>query len=167
MIRPTMNEKIPASTPAKDQPMPLSRLEATTAAPNAPVRIAVAVSKVRRETIVPILVPNQPALVGRDLVGPLDVILDEAGKCLAGQEGAGLRGLLDVVLPFRRGLNLLHQLDIERGLLRGDLSRKPDRAWLLELRNVQARFDAGRNVMPVLGFRHLRSVGEALRAEGA
>ena len=42
MIRPTMNGKVPASTPAADQPMPLSRLEMTTAAPNAPVIKAVA-----------------------------------------------------------------------------------------------------------------------------
>ena len=50
-----MNGKVPASTPAADQPMPLSRLEMTTAAPNAPVRNAVAVSRLRRETIVRIL----------------------------------------------------------------------------------------------------------------
>src|SRR5689334_12979698 len=165
MIRPTMNGKVPASTPAADQPMPLSRLETTTAAPNAPVRIAVAVSRLRRETIVPILVRNQPALIGRDLAGALDVFLDEPRKGVAGQEGVGLRTLLNVFFPFRRGLDLLHQLDIERGLVRGDLSRQPHRAGLLELRNIQPGFDAGRNVVPVLGCRDLRSVGQALRAE--
>jgi len=40
MTRPTMNGKVPDSTPAADQPIPLSRLETTTAAPNAPVMSA-------------------------------------------------------------------------------------------------------------------------------
>src|SRR4051812_46320209 len=128
MIKPTLNGNVPASTPAADQPMPLFRLETTTAAPNAPVRIAVAVSRLRRDTIVPILVHNQPTLIGRDLVAAFDVFLDELGKGVAGQEGIGLRTLLDVFFPFRRGLDLLHQLDIKRGLVRGDLSRQPHRA---------------------------------------
>src|ERR1051326_6031351 len=73
MVRPTMNGKVPDSTPADDQPMPLSRLETTTAAPNAPVMSAVAVSRLRPETIVPALVGNQPALIGGNLAGALDV----------------------------------------------------------------------------------------------
>src|ERR1700730_17259897 len=91
MIRPTMNGKVPASTPAADQPMPLSRLEITTAAPNPPVRNAVAVSRLRRETIVCVLPGNKPILVGGDLVGALDVVLDEFVEGVADKESIGLR----------------------------------------------------------------------------
>src|SRR3954453_20168946 len=167
MIRPTMNGKVPASTPAADQPMPLSRLETTTAAPNAPVSSAVAVSRLRREIIALVLSGNQPALLGGNLVGALDILLDEFVEGVTGKKRIGLRGLLDVFLPFRRALDLLHQIHIEGGLLRGDLSGQPDRARLLKLRNVEAGFDAGWNIMPVLGLRDLRSIGKPLRAEGA
>src|SRR6266851_4453759 len=167
MMRPTMNGKVPASTPEADQPIPLPKLETTTAAPNAPVRRAVAVSRLRRETIIRTLVGDQPTLVGGNLVGALDVLLDELVERLAGQESIGLRSPLDIFLPFRRVLNLLHQIDIKRGLLRGNLARQPDRARLLELRNVEAGFNAGRNIVPVLRCRHLRSVRKTLRAEGA
>src|SRR5216683_939178 len=97
MMRPTMNGKVPASTPEADQPIPLPKLETTTTAPNAPVRRPVAVS----------------------------------------------------------------------GLRRGDLARQPDRAGLLELRNVEAGFNASRDIVPVLRCRHLRSIRKTLRAEGA
>src|SRR5947209_708220 len=167
MIRPTMNGKVPASTPAADQPTPLSRLEMTTAAPNAPVSSAVTVSRLRREIIALVLSGNQPALLGRDLVGALDVLLDELLERVTGKERIGLRGLLDVFLPFRRVLDLLHQIHIESSLLRGDLPRQPNRARLLKLRDVEAAFNAGRNIMPVLALRDLRPVRKALRAEGA
>ena len=52
MTRPTMNGKVPDSTPAADQPMPLSRLETTTAAPNTPVMSAVPASRLRPEIII-------------------------------------------------------------------------------------------------------------------
>src|SRR6202171_2474774 len=167
MMRPTMNGNVPASTPAADQAIPLSRLETTTAAPNAPVRSAVAVSRLRRETIILTLAGNEPAFVRRDLLGTLDVFLDELAESLAGQKGVGLRSLFDVHLTFRGGLDLLHQIDIERGLIRGDLARQPHRAGLLELRNVEAGFDAGWNIVPVLRLRHFGPVGKAFRAEGA
>ena len=103
----------------------------------------------------------------RDLVVALDVLVDEFGEGLARQEGVDLRGSLDIFLPFRRGLHLLHQVDIERGLFIGDLARQPHRAGLFELRNVEATFDAGRDVVPVLRLRDLRAVRKALRVEGA
>src|SRR6202165_3177048 len=149
----TINEKVPASTPAADQPMPLSRLEMTTAAPNAPVRSAVAVSRPRLEIIIRTLVGDQPALVDGNFVGALDVLLDELAERLAGQEGIDLRSPLDIFLPFRRALNLLHQIDIKRDLIRGHFSRQPHRAGLLELRNIKAGFNAGRDVVPALRFR--------------
>src|SRR3954470_24650794 len=80
MIRPTMNGKVPASTPAADQPIPLSRLETTTGAPNAPVRSAVPASRLRPETINRTLVGNKPTLIGSDLVGAFDVLLDELAE---------------------------------------------------------------------------------------
>src|SRR6478735_6408807 len=138
MTRPTMNGKVPDSTPAADQPMPLSRLETTTAAPKAPVMNAVAASRPRPETIVRTLVGDQPTLIDGNLAGAFDVFLDELAEGIAGQEGVGLRCPLDIFLPFRRGLHLLHQVDIEGGLVGGDLSRQPDRAGLLELRNGKA-----------------------------
>src|SRR3984893_13523583 len=149
MMRPTMNGKVPASTPAADQPMPLSRLETTTAAPNAPVTNAVPASRLRPETIVRTLVLDQPTFLGGNLLGALDVILDELAERLAGQECIDLRRPLDIFLPFRRVLNLLHQVDIERGLLRGDLAWQPDRSRLFELRDIEAGFDAGRDIVPV------------------
>src|SRR5437660_11712514 len=75
MTRPTMNGKVPDSTPAADQPMPLSRLETTTAAPNAPVMSAVAASRLRPETIIRPLVGDQPALIRGNLVGSRDGVL--------------------------------------------------------------------------------------------
>src|SRR3954470_23291969 len=49
MMIPVRNGNVPASTPALDQPMPLSRLETTTATPKPPVRTAVASSRARRD----------------------------------------------------------------------------------------------------------------------
>src|ERR1700716_1160716 len=158
MTRPTINGKVPDSTPADDQPMPLSRLETTTAAPNAPVMSAVAASRLRPETIITTLVRDQPTLVGGNLVGTLDVVLDELAEGVAGQEGVSLRGPLDIFLPFRRGLHLLHQIDIEDGLICGHFSGQPDGARLLELRNGKTGFDAGRDIVPVLCCRDLGSV---------
>src|SRR5712671_4959531 len=80
MTRPTMNGKVPDSTATADQPMPLSRLETTTAAPNAPVMSAVAASRLRPETIIPALVGDQPALVSGNLVGAFDVVLVELAE---------------------------------------------------------------------------------------
>src|SRR5882724_7883211 len=113
MMSPTTNGKVPASTPAADQPMPLSRLETTTAAPNAPVRSAVPASRLRPETIIGTLVGDQPVFFGGNLAGALDVILDEFSERLTGEKRICLRGPLDIVLPFRRRLNLLHQVDVE------------------------------------------------------
>src|ERR1700710_1437297 len=167
MMRPTTNGKVPASTPATDQPMPLSRLETTTATPNAPVRSAVPASRLRPETIIGVLVGDQPIFVGGNLAGTLDVIPDELAERLAGQERIGLRSPFDIFLPVRRSLNLLHQIDIERGLIGSDLSWQPYRTRLLELRNVETGFDARRDVVPVLRCRHLRSVRQTLRAKRA
>src|SRR3979411_856496 len=83
MIKPTTNGKVPASTPAADQPMPLSRLETTTATPNAPVSSAVPASRLRPETIIAALVGDQPVFVGGNLMGALDVILDELAEGFA------------------------------------------------------------------------------------
>src|SRR3954469_1467823 len=49
MMMPVRNGNVPASTPALDQPIPLSRLETTTATPKLPVRTAVASSRARRD----------------------------------------------------------------------------------------------------------------------
>src|SRR5882724_6046592 len=136
MTRPTMKGKVPDSTPAADQPMPLTMLETATAAPNAPVMSAVAASRLRPETIIVALEPfpfrlnrngalsfcfdafssrepvstslenaligDQPTLVGGNLAGAFDVVLDELAEGVAGQESVGLRGPLDIFLPFRR-----------------------------------------------------------------
>src|SRR5882762_11404641 len=101
MTRPTMNGKVPASTPAADQPIPLSRLETTTATPKAPVRSAVPASRPRPETIMGALVGDQPIFIGGNLAGTLDVILDELAERLTGQERNGLRRTLDIFLPYR------------------------------------------------------------------
>src|SRR3981189_2395207 len=130
MTRPTMNGKVPDSTPAADQPIPVSRLETTTAAPDAPVMSAVVASRLRPETIVRTLVGDQPTLIDGNLAGALDVFLDELAEGIAGQERIGLRRPLDIFLPFRSGLHLLHQVDIEGGLVGRDRSRQPDRAGL-------------------------------------
>src|SRR6266566_1297459 len=89
MTRPTMNGKVPDSTPASDQPMPLSRLEMTTAVPNAPVTSAVAASRLRPETIIPALFGDQPTLIGGNLAGAFDVVVDELAEGIAGQECVG------------------------------------------------------------------------------
>src|SRR4051794_26858777 len=154
-MMPVRKGNVPASTPALDQPIPLSRLETTTATPKLPVRIAVASSRARRDIIRgsgqamhsgrlrrtcfpsvlrrPGLVRNrtgagttegfeacatsldQPALLARDLLDALEVLLDELVELVPGQERVDLGALLDVVLPLRRRLHLLHQVDIERG----------------------------------------------------
>ena len=103
MMSPMMNGKVPDSTPAADQPMPLSRLETATARPNAPVmsrrrRFQAAVAR----SSTPLVSWRQPAFLGGDLAGALDVLLDELAEGVAGQEGVGLRGALDIFLPFRR-----------------------------------------------------------------
>src|SRR3954469_24862469 len=83
MTRPTVNGKVPDSTPAADQPMPLSRLETTTAAPNAPVMSAVAASRLRPETIARTLVGDQPTLIDGNLAGAFDVFLDDLAAGVA------------------------------------------------------------------------------------
>src|SRR5882757_265168 len=105
MTTPTTNGKVPASTPARDQPMPLSILEMKTAAPKVPVRRAVAVSRLRREIMTAFLIGEQPAFFGGDVMGTRHVLGDEFAERVAGEEGVGLRGPLDIFLPFRRGLN--------------------------------------------------------------
>src|ERR1700682_287980 len=167
MTRPKMNGKVPDSTPAADQPMPLSRLDTTTAAPNAPVSSAVPASRPRPETIIATLVGDQPTFIRGNFTSAFGILGDELAEGIAGKERIGLRGPLDVFLPFRRALNFLHQIDIKRRLIRRHLARQPDRAGLLELRDVEAGLNAGRNIVPVLGLRDLRTVGKSLRAEGA
>src|SRR5260370_23776364 len=169
MMRPITNGNVPDSTPPADQPMPLSRLDTATAAPNAPVSRAVAVSSARRVIISTacFLVADQPALIGGDLVHALDVLGHELVELGAGQEHVGLRRLLDVVLPFRRRLHLLHEVDVKRSLLGCHLPRQPYHARLLELRDGKPRLDAGRDVVPILCRRHLGAVRQALWAEGA
>src|SRR3954470_24557957 len=101
-----MNGKVPDSTPAVDQPMPLSRLCTTTAIPNAPVTAAVSVSRARRENIGALL--DQPALLLGDLVHALAGLGHVVGELLAGEEDLGLRALFDIVLLLGRRLHLLH-----------------------------------------------------------
>src|SRR6476646_9265631 len=148
-----MKGKVPESTPAEDQPMPLSRLCTTMAIPKAPVIAAVSASSARRENIDLL---DQPALLFRNLVHALGVLAHVVGELLAGQEDLALRALLAIVLPLRRGLQLLHQVDIEGGLLRRDLEGQPDGARLLEQRDVQPGLDAGRDVAPAFGRGDLR-----------
>src|SRR6267143_2672796 len=112
MTRPTMNGKVPDSTPAADQPIPLSRLETTTAAPNAPVSNAVPASRLRPETIIATLVGDQPTFIRGNFASAFGILGDELAEGIAGKERIGLRGPLDVFLPFRRALNFLHQIDI-------------------------------------------------------
>src|SRR6478609_7256160 len=97
-----MKGNVPDSTPADDQPMPLSRLCTTIAIPNAPVIAAVSASSARRENMSCLL--DQPALLLGDLVHPFHVLLHVVGERRAGQEHLGLRALLDIVLPLRRRL---------------------------------------------------------------
>src|SRR6185437_6595450 len=170
MITPTMNGNVPASTPSEDQPMPLSRLEIATARPKAPVRSAVRISSARREIIIvlpPLALLDQPALLGRNLLHMLQIVLDEIVEVGAGQERVHLRGLLDIVLPFRRRLHLLHQVDIEGRLVGGDLAWQPYRAWLLILLDVEPLLDTGGNVAPAFGRGDLGPRRQSLRAEDA
>ena len=73
-----------------DQPIPLSMLEAITAAPKTPVRVAVANSKARREIIGADSSIHQPSVLGGDLAHVLDVLLHELVKLRSGQESIGL-----------------------------------------------------------------------------
>src|SRR5262245_19485076 len=85
-IRPVRNGNVPASTPAVDHPMPLSMLEMRTAARNAPVRVAVANSKARREIIGAGRSIDEPSLRGGDLAHVLDILLHELVELRSGQE---------------------------------------------------------------------------------
>src|SRR6201997_5942552 len=148
-MMPVLKGKVPASTPSEDQPMPLSKLEIATARPNTPVSDAVRISRRRREIIkrsVYLYSLDQPALLGGDLLDMLEVLFDEAVEICAGQEGVDLRGLLDIVLPLRRCLHLLHEVDIVGGLIRADLAGQPHRARLLILANIESLLDAGRDI---------------------
>src|SRR5712672_1983671 len=150
MMTPVRNGNVPASTPPLDHPMPLSMLETTTAKPKLAVSAAVAVSSARRD-IIDRSCPNgthnlqpdlsgsldQPALLARDLLQVAEVFLDEGLEGWTGQERINLRRLLDVILPFRRRLHLLHQVDIEGCLIGVDLARQPHRPGLLILGNGQ------------------------------
>src|SRR5262249_9737078 len=51
-------------------------------------------------------------------------------------------------------------------LVRRDLARQPDRAPLLEFRDVQTGFDAGGNVIPAFRCGDVRALRQSLRAEG-
>src|SRR5262249_14672260 len=110
---------------------------------------------------------DEPSLLGGDLPHVLDVLVHELVKVRSGQKSVGLRGALDVFLPLRRGLHLPHQLNVKGHLVRRDLAGEPDRARLLELRNVQARFDAGGNVVPALRCGDVPTFRQLLPAEGA
>src|SRR4030081_956415 len=74
MMRPVMNGKVPASTPALDQPMPFCTLDAATLTGAFGAAVAVAASRPRREIMGAALVRDQPALVGRDLADALDIL---------------------------------------------------------------------------------------------
>src|SRR6202140_4148702 len=94
MMTPVRKGNVPASTPAADQPMPLSRLETATATPKPPVRTAVDISRTRRDIIEgssrssrettrvarhPIgWSLDQPTLFARHLLHMLEILLDEA-----------------------------------------------------------------------------------------
>ena len=161
---------MPDSTPALDQPIPLSRLDTATAAPKAPGqgrrRGLEAPSRDHRRpgrlSSRPASPSSEPTFRQRSMSS-----LDELLEGIAGQEGVGLRGALDVLLPFGRLLHLLHEIDIERGLVGRDLARQPHRARLLELRDGEPLLDAGRDVGPALVGGDLRAVRQALRAERA
>src|SRR5262245_57987793 len=163
MIMPVRNGNVPASTPAVDQPMPLSMLETITAAPKVPVRAAVTNYRARPEIIDADASIDEPSLLGGDVPHVLDVLVHELVKFRSVQQSVGLRGALDVFLPLRRGLHLPHQLNVKGHLVRRDLAGEPDRARLLELRNVQARFDAGGNVVPALRCGDVRTFRQLLR----
>src|ERR1700688_4984373 len=183
MMTPARKGNVPESTPAVDQPMPLSTLETATARPKLPVSAAVETSSTRRDIIdasrrasgrgailvdtAPVRSLDQPALLGRHLLQMLEVLLDELVERIAGKECVDLRGFLDVVLPLRRRLNLLHEILIERDLIGADLAGQPYRARLLVLGDCEALLDAGRNVAPAFGRGDLRSLRQSLRAEGA
>src|SRR6266496_3591020 len=114
MRAPVTNGNVPASTPALDQPMPLSMLETTTVTPKLPVSAAVASSSVRREIIDRSGRPrrtmarpslrqpggslDQPALFARDLLHVVEVLFDKALERRTGQVRIDLRCLLDIVL---------------------------------------------------------------------
>src|SRR4051794_17175631 len=117
MISPVRNGKVPDSTPPLDQPIPLSRLDRTTAAPKAPVIAAVSVSRARRDSMAAGSVADQPALLRRNLADALGILGHVLAEAVAGQEDAALRGLLHIVLPLGRRLHLLHQVDVKRHLL--------------------------------------------------
>src|ERR1700748_837493 len=154
MMAPGTNEKVPASTPSEDHPMPLSKLETATARPNAPVSEAVRLSRTRGEHIkrsVHVYSLDEPTLLGGDLLDMLEVLFDEVVEICTGQEGVDLRGLLDIVLPLRRCLHFLHEVDIVGGLIRADLARQPYRARLLKLANIESLLDAGRDIAPAFG----------------
>src|SRR4030095_4632377 len=138
-----------------------------TAAPKVPVRAAVANSKARREIIGADVSINQPSLLGGNLAHVLDVLLHELVKLSSDQKSVGLRRSLDVFLPLGRALPLLHQLDVENHLICRDLSGQPDRARLLEFRDVETGFDARENVVPAFRRGDVRPLRQSLRAEGA
>src|ERR1700682_1458992 len=100
-IVPVRTGNVPASTPARDQPMPLSMLETTTATPKIPVRAAVNISSARRDIIYAssrrrLDLLDQPALFARDLLRAIEILLNEGIERIAGQECIHLRGLIDV-----------------------------------------------------------------------
>src|SRR5919204_5202951 len=123
MMTPVRNGNVPASTPWANQPIPLSMLETTTAAPKVPVRAAVAPSRARRVIIDAAGSIDEPPLLGGDLAYVLDVLLHELLELGSGQKRVGLRGALDVFLPLGRSLHLPHQIDVEGDLIRRDLAR--------------------------------------------
>src|SRR4051812_1141166 len=110
---------------------------------------------------------DQPALLARDLLDVLEVLLDELVEIGAGQERVDLGGFLDVVLPLRGRLHLLHEINIERRLVWGDLAGEPHRPRLLILLDVETLLDAGRNVAPAFGRGDLGALRQPLRAENA
>src|SRR5688572_25862675 len=104
MMSPVAKGKVPASTPELDQPISLSRLETATATPKAPVSAAVALSSPLREIIEcpAVSVRDEPAFLRADLADALDILGHELLEGIAGEEGVGLRGALDVLLPLGR-----------------------------------------------------------------
>src|SRR5436853_567994 len=138
----------PEPSPRGVHTTPIAMLETRIAAPNAPVSAAVRTSSARRETTCASSASGEPALLGADLARALAVGLDELLELRAALEDARLLRALDVLLPFRRRLHLLHEVHVEGALLGLHAGGQPHGARLLVERDVEAGFLAGRDVVP-------------------
>src|SRR3954466_3227436 len=166
MSAPAIAGNAPEPGPRAVQPAPMEMLETRIAAPNDPVSAATKTSSARRETMCA-SAAREPALFRADLAGALDVGRHELLEVGAGDEHARLLRALQVLLPLRRGLHLLHEVHVEVTLLGFHARGKPRGARLLVERDVEARLGARGNVVPSLRRADLRALGEALRVEEA